>query len=68
MTCQQFIRCEAPPLVVPTLLGDAAAVAALMFLEHEKKTFFSSLAPTRSEDGGQGRAFFARSSQRSGDP
>jgi len=31
-----------------------------MFVEHEKNTFFSLLANTRSEDGGQGRAHFAR--------
>jgi len=30
-------------------------VARRMFVEHEKNTFFSSLANTRSEDGGQGR-------------
>jgi hypothetical protein len=31
-----------------------------MFMEHEKKTFFSLLQNSRSEDGGQGRAVFAR--------
>jgi hypothetical protein len=29
-------------------------------VEHEKKTFFSLLKNTRSEDGGQGRAVCAR--------
>jgi hypothetical protein len=29
-----------------------------MFVEHEKKTFFSWLADIRSEDGCQGRAVF----------
>jgi hypothetical protein len=29
-------------------------------VEHEKKTFFSLLKNSRSEDGGQGRAHFAR--------
>jgi hypothetical protein len=38
-----------------------------MFVEHEKKTFFSWLADIRSEDGSQGRADFARSSERSAD-
>ncbi len=33
---------------------------ALGHVEHEKKTFFSSLQNSRSEDGGQGRALFAR--------
>jgi len=37
-------------------------------VEHEKKTFFSLLKNTRSEDGSQGRAVCARSSERSGDP
>lgn len=36
------------------------AVAPLMFLEHEKKTFFSLPATTRSGGVGQGRASFAR--------
>jgi len=29
-------------------------------VEHEKNTFFSLLENSRSEDGGQGRALFAR--------
>ena len=29
-------------------------------VEHEKKTFFSLLKNTRSEDGGQGRTFCVR--------
>jgi hypothetical protein len=37
-------------------------------VEHEKNTFFSLLQNSRSEEGGQGRAFFARSSERSADP
>jgi hypothetical protein len=39
-----------------------------MFIEHEKKAFFSYVAVFRSEDGGQGRAALARSSERSEDP
>lgn len=31
-------------------------MACRMFVEHEKNTFFSLLANTRSEDGSQGRA------------
>ncbi len=46
----------------------AGAPQSCTHVEHEKKTFFSLLATTRSEDGGQGRALFARSSKRSGDP
>jgi hypothetical protein len=37
-------------------------------VEHEKKTFFSLLKNTRSEDGSQGRTFCVRSSERSEDP
>ena len=37
-------------------------------VEHEKKTFFSLLKNTRSEDGSQGRTLCVRSSERSGDP
>jgi hypothetical protein len=45
-----------------------AAVARLMFVEHEKKTFFSLLDNTRSEEGGQGRTLSARSSERARAP
>jgi hypothetical protein len=54
------------PLLAPLTLP-AARSRGPGHGEHEKKTFFSLLENTRSEDGGQGRAHFARSSERSAD-
>ena len=58
------LRASLPDLAAPPMAGSRRPG----HVEHEKKTFFSLLKNTRSEDGSQGRAFFARSSERSGDP
>jgi len=51
--CATALRASLPELAAPPMAGSSRPG----HVEHEKNTFFSLLENSRSEDGGQGRAF-----------
>jgi hypothetical protein len=50
-----MVSCSTTAALAQSMPPEAAAVALVMFVEHEKKTFFSWLVNSRSEAVSQGR-------------